>query len=193
MSKWKVGDLGRFRMEDPKRPRFEVIGATKDKESIKVWYGGTKDLQAIPLATFRQDCTNLWELPDTLLARPLWLKEGGTFEFPRDFAFQEPAVRSPSPRREPFTQVPLVGFERIRGTRVEPPSLDVIMVRVGGQQLAIRSLRRDYASVLTKEGVLVLVPVDFIAKHGMQRITRWQRLMSDEDPFSDPDAELFRR
>lgn len=167
--KWQRGDLGRFVSESPKQPRFEVLGRKDD--SILVWYGGKATQDAIPVATFKKDCTNLWEIQEIVPARPVWLKEGAEFELPGQVAARQAEIRD-------------LKYHRLVNTS---------NVLVGGQPLRIRYIRRDYASCMMGD-LLVLIPLPLIVKSGIQRTTRWSRLMSDEDPFEDDprDEDLFK-
>lgn len=173
MTTWRKGDLGRFLAESPKRPRFEVVGI-KEKQ-VEVWYGGNRLSSFIPAETFRRDCINLWELQEIVPVLPSWVKAGSEFEFPA-------------------ATIPLV---RVRHAEITDPRqnnrvTEVATVDLTGHKLIIRHIRRDYASCLLKD-MLVLVPLPTIAKQGVQRVTRWQRLMSDDEPFEvESDDDLFK-
>lgn len=169
--KWRQGDLGRFQAESPKRPRFEVIGVTNGE--VEVWYGGATKTTCIPEKTFRRDCINLWELQEVVPARPTWLKEGASFEFPhgRGVSVRQAEIKDPKSKLLTHTTI----------------------IDLNGQSVTIRSIRRDYTSCLFKD-MLVLVPLPTIAKFGIQRMTRWERVMSDRDAFDEDeeDDDLFK-
>lgn len=158
--------------EGPKRPRFEVVGLSDDKTEVGVWYGGLAKAQTVPRATFLKDCINLWELQEVVPPLPSWVKEGTEFEFPHNSNVTIRQVEIHDPKYKQLTHA--------------------TTVTLSGQKVRIRRIRRDYTSCLVG-GMLVLVPLATIAKFGMQRMTRWDRIMN-EDLFeeADPDDDLFR-
>ena len=173
--KWQRGDLGRFQAESPKRPRFEVIGRTKDHKYVEVWYGGANKATGIPKDTFLRDCSNLWELQEVVPPHPAWLREGAAFEFPHN----KPAVVRQNEIVEPK-------FGRI--THATTADLR-------GQGLTIRRIRRDYASCfIANKGLLFLVPLATVVKLGIQRKSRWDYIASDEEPYEEDtsDDDLFK-
>lgn len=172
MAKWRQGDLGRFFAESPKRPRFEVVGPSADRLSVEVWYGGQPKPETILVDTFKKDCTNLWELQEVVPPLPTWVKEGAMFEFPHSGQVSIRQAEIHDPRYHRLTHA--------------------TTVTLSGQKVQIRRIRRDYTSCLVGP-LLVLVPLATIAKFGIQRLTRWERIMSDEDPFEEEnDDDLFK-
>jgi hypothetical protein len=171
MTSWRKGDLGRFEAENADFPRFEVINATR--EGVTVWYGGSAKTQVIPLEVFKKECVKWWRVKVPLVSSQDWIKPKVRFSL-RDVEVVQ--------AREPSTQ----GKTNWHGF--------VASVRLSGEQLVIRNIRNDYASCdMTSQGILVLVPIHTIVKYGVQIITVWDRLISDEDPFEpefDPFAEL---
>lgn len=182
--RWNRGDLGRFTAEHGKRPRFEVLGPSTDKTAIVVWYGGAPKPQAIPLATFKADCTNLWELQEAVPVLPPWCVEGGMFEFLPNTTHH---VRQAEVIRDR-------GYDphRLFGPRRQ--ELEAIhTVNLEGAPVRIRRIRRDYTSCEVN-GNIALIPLPVVVKFGIQRKSRWNRLGGD-DLFADgddPDEDLFQ-
>ena len=169
---WRRGDLGRFLSESAKRPRFEVIGPSADKRSIVVWYGGMTKTDSVLIETFKRDCTNLWELQEVVPKLQPWVKEGADFEFPAS-------------ARVHIRQYEIMDQKHNILSHVSTADLS-------GKSLRIRRIRRDYTSCDFKD-MLVLVPLPAIAKFGIQRVTRWDMIMSDDDPYEEPnDDDLFK-
>lgn len=166
--KWRRGDLGRFVHEDKSRPRFEVVGGTADRQNIHIWYAGKLEPETLPIETFRKDCVNWWVLHDAVLDRPKWLLPGVTFCFSNDIENVRVAeIRDPvraSPRRGPNL---------------------VVMENLQNEALQIRSIRADYTSCVRADGRLILIPLNFIIRHGFQRKTVYSRIL-EEDVFNDP-------
>lgn len=180
---WKRGDLGRFTAENGKRPRFEVLGPTKDKTGIVVWYGGSSQPQAIPVDTFKRDCTSLWEIQEVVPVLPPWCVEGSTFEFlpnTTNHVRQAEVIRDRGYSKHQVFGPPQRELEAVQTVSLE------------GASLQIRRIRRDFTSCLIRD-TLVLIPLPVVAKFGIQRKDRWSRLVAD-DLFGDddPDVDLFR-
>lgn len=168
---WKRGDLGRFLAENRKRPRFELIGPTADRTAIEVWYGGSTKKDTISKESLKYDCTNVWELQEVVPPRPKWLQEGATFDFPSAVSVRQVEILDPK-------------YHHLT---------NAMSVDLGGRKVRIRRIRRDYASCLVDQ-LLVLVPLVTIVKFGIQRVSRWDRIMSDQDPYEDVegDPSLFK-
>lgn len=159
--------------ESPKKPRFEVIGPTPDKRSVEVWYGGNPKPDTILTETFLKDCINLWELQEIVPPLPTWVKEGTSFEFPHTSKVNIRQAEIIDPK-----------FRRLtHATNID----------LSGQTVILRRIRRDYTSCLFGS-LVVLVPLVIIAKYGIQRRTRWDRIMNDEDEFdaAENDEDLFK-
>jgi ribosomal protein S8E len=164
---WKIGDLGRFSAESSKRPRFELLGRTDDKKSVRIWYGGQTEQTTILVDTFLKDCVKTWELLEIVPARPPWLREKAEFEFPQNAYVSVKQAEIIDPRY---------------GHRTHATSISL-----RGEKVTIRSIRLDYASCFVPSSkVLALVPLVLIIKHGVQRRTRWDVV---EDNLADDDAE----
>lgn len=171
--KWRLGDLGRFRAEDPARPRFEVLGA-KRGQHVEVWYGGSTRSTLIPWDTFLQDCVNWWRWNLTV-SIPDWLKPGAIIILTKHTHVLQAEIKrkASAPHR---LQGPQMHFVDVRG------------------DLQVRSVRHDYASCLVKpRGPLAMVPVQQIADHGYRPLTAWDKLRQDGDMFEVEDdlSDLF--
>lgn len=163
---WKIGDIGRFSAESPKRPRFELVGLTDDKKSVRIWYGGQTEPTTILVATFRKDCVKTWELLEVVPPRPDWLQEKAEFEFPQNA----------------YVSVKQAEILDRYGNRTHATSISL-----RGEKITIRSIRLDYASCFVPSSkVLALVPLVSIIKHGVQRRTRWDAV---EENLAEADAE----
>lgn len=172
---WKVGDIGRFAAESPKRPRFELVGLTDDRRSVQIWYGGQAAPTTILVDTFRKDCVKTWELLEIVPPRPAWLREHAEFEFPQNAYVSVKQAEIIDPKY---------------GHRTHATS-----VSLRGEKVAIRSIRQDYASCFAPAlKVLVLVPLVLIIKHGVQRRTRWDVVEENlaEDDAEELDADIFK-
>ena len=175
MTTWKAGDLGRFRAESVKRPRFEVIDRSADKASIIVWYGGSDKTTLVPIATFRRDCVKDWVLAEIVPPRPSWLQENAEFEFPQNayVSIRQAEVQDIRTRQTTHAQ----------------------SVDVRGEKLQIRRIRNDYAScMLIRTGILVMTPLTVIIQKGLQRRTRWdiveENLVAEDR--AEEDADLLK-
>ncbi len=163
---WKIGDIGRFSAESPKRPRFELVGLTADKRSALVWYSGQKEPTSILVETFRKDCVKTWELLEVVPDRPSWLQAKAEFEFPQNA----------------YVSIKQAEIINKYGARTHATS-----VSLRGEKAVIRSIRLDYASCFVPSTkTLVLVPLVTIIKHGVQRRTRWDVV---EENLAEADAE----
>ncbi len=171
---WKIGDIGRFSAESPRRPRFELLGLTPDKKSVRIWYGGEAAPTHILRDTFRKDCVKTWELFEIVPPRPSWLREKAEFEFPRSA----------------YISVKQAEILDKYGQQTHATSISL-----RGEKLAIRSIRLDYASCFVPSSkVLALVPLALIVKHGMKRRTRWDVVEDNlaEDDVEELDTSIFK-
>lgn len=169
--RWNRGDLGRFKTEDDKSPRFEVVSVTKDKSHVVVWYGGQTTRAHIPIKTFRKDCVNWW-VTATAKAPPEWIKEGQmvTLSAQKGGLWVTQA------------QIPEGRYQKLRSHQ---------QVDLQDANVVIRSVRRDFTSCLVpRTGMLVMVPVPVIAAHGFIAPDRYRMLTDDDvDPFKNDNLE----
>lgn len=168
---WKTGDLGRFTVEDPKRPRFEVLGSKPDR-GIAVWYGGSSKPMFIPDETFRSRCTNTWTI-EVVPPMPSWVTLNAVFKINDE-------------RAAKVTQaVVQQNFSR-----------QIQQVEVQGHDLRIRRIQFDYCSCFDEtDKILVMVPLKIVKLYGLQQKSRWDRLLSDRDIIgeeTDNITELLR-
>ncbi len=165
---WKVGDLGRFSVEDSKRPRFEVLGSRPDR-GIAVWYGGSQRPVYVPEGTFQAKCVNHWNI-DVVPTMPPWVAPRAVF-------------RIDDARAANLTQaVVTAGYSK-----------QISQVDVRGHDLQIRRIRFDYASCFDDQSqCLVMVPLRIILGFGIQTISKFERLMG-EDPFGEDGVEIAQR
>jgi hypothetical protein len=162
---WKVGDLGRFDVEDPKRPRFEVLGS-KPGRGVAVWYGGSKRPVFVPIDTFKAKCVKHWTVEVTPPLLP-WIAKGACF-------------RIDNARAARVTQAEVVyGYSR-----------QIQQVDVKGHDLRIRHIQYDYAACDDEEEkALVMVPLKIITGFGSQVITSYERL-TGPDIFGEDGDEI---
>lgn len=160
MMSWKAGDLGRFKTESDKRPRFEVLGKHPSK-GVAVWYGGDEKPTFIPLDTFTEKSVKHWVI-QLIPALPSWIRPGVAFKI-HDKASAH------------LTQAEI----RIRY------NLETTKVNVYEHALTLRRIQYDYASCFdVQQRCLVMVPIKTIIAHGSQIVTALDRLLQ-EDPFED--------
>lgn len=172
---WKIGDIGRFSAESPRRPRFELVGLTPDNKSVLIWYGGQTEPTSVLRGTFRKDCVKTWELLEIVPPRPPWLREKAEFEFPQNAYVSVKQAEIVEPKY---------------GLRTHATSISL-----RGMKLTIRSIRLDYASCFVPASkVLALVPLVLIIKHGVQRRSRWDVVEENlaEDDAEELDADIFK-
>lgn len=155
--KWRIGDLGRFRSEDARRPRFEVINASK--AGVTVWYGGETKSRVIPLKTFKRDCVNWWDCkainPDAL---PKWFKPGVRFSLHGRGALIQATVRDTKNLAQTFHTVD-----------------------VRNSELKLRRIRFNFASCLAVgEAALIMVDLQDVLRYGYRRLSRWDKLKEDD-------------
>lgn len=196
---WQFGQLGRFTAEDPKKPRFEVVGINKEKRLVKVWYHLERKPTTIPADTFKRDCVNWWEMEAAKgqLPVPEWVKKGSLFQIenalhPVCLDWIKPPLRitvgqTPTPEVDLVSYfMGLVGEEGpgIRQTlEVEKPDFLKATLQVRGTYL-------NYASCIIQESkTLVLVPLQVIAAAGAHRRTVWSRL--GEDLFEEDEDDAY--
>jgi hypothetical protein len=168
---WKVGDFGRFKNEDPKFPRFELISVDKEKSEVTLWYSGAKRPTAVPLATFKEDCENWWNVEILKQPHPPdWLHTGCAFSLD-------------SPHR-----AIVVTVAQIR----EKFNITNQSVDVKGLTLQFRRKRFDYLSCLaeTPARILLLLPLKLVQEFGRPVTTRWDIIrnldvIEKEEDFSD--------
>jgi len=151
---WRVGDFGRFKNENPKFPRFEVLAADKEKGEVDLWYSGSRRSTTIPLATFREDCVNWWNV-NVVEGVPDWVYPGVRFTLE-------------SPHRSVVVTLTQIKAKYSHTDH----SIDVI-----GQPLQFRRRRMDYCScTIVEPGILLLIPLKTIIKYGRPITTRWDLL-----------------
>jgi hypothetical protein len=157
----KVGDIGRYRFENKRHPRFIVVKVLK--KAIQIWYSGAEKSQTVPRETFYADCTDVWTVE--VADRPIWLKPGAKFQFDKG-VFVTLAKIVDDPRRPRST--------------TQEDRLDLT-----GQMLEVYSFRADHAACLVPGlKTMVLIPIRVIASDGYQTRTRWDRIL-DEDELDD--------
>lgn len=170
---WHIGDFGRFAIESPKFPRFEVIAATKTE--VQVWYSGQTALTTIPKRTFLDDCVKWWRVE--LIEKPLpkWLYEGGSFSLESPATVVNVILTQISDRATP-------GFL--------PRAHTIHGIDLTGRPLTFRRRQGDYISCLTgKPQTLVLVPIKTILTFGRSSRNRWDFLRTTD--IVDPDEDDF--
>jgi len=164
---WKVGDLGRFSVEDPKRPRFEVLGS-KPGHGVAIWYGGSFKPVFVPVETFYSRCVKHWSI-DVVPPRQPWIAKGASFKIE-------------DPRAAQLTQAEIAyghGYSR-----------QIHKVNVRGHDLRIRHIQLDYASCDDEhEKALVMVPLKIIVNFGIRVLTIYERL-TGPDIFGEDGDEI---
>lgn len=170
--KWKVGDFGRFLMEDPKRPRFEVIRGVRGR-GVEVWYGGSRQTTIIPPDVFRSDCTKVWAWRS--VDSPNWIRPGVSLLIHSKGAISQANI--------------LIQWTGGRKHRSEDGH-----VETKGQTFLVRQIHHDYVSCLaTPSGVLALIAVEDVVRFGFQQVSAWDRISQEEDwmnPYSLDDDDL---
>ena len=163
---WKVGDLGRFIVEDKKRPRFEVLGS-KPGRGIAVWYGGSARPVWVPEDTFKTKCVSFWDMEVVPRPLPAWVAPKAIFHITDE-------------RAANVTQAVV----QVKWNR------QISSVDVQNHDLQIRRIRYDYASCFDQEAkILVMVPLKIILGFGSQVLTKLDRLLGD-DPFGEDGDEI---
>lgn len=163
---WKAGDLGRFTVEDSKRPRFEVLGSKPDR-GVAVWYGGSAKPLFIPYETFRSRCTNAWTI-EVVPPMPPWVSVNAVFKLNDD-------------RVARLTQAVIK----------QNYSQQLQVVDVQGHDLRIRRIQFDYCSCFDEMShILVMVPLKIVKLYGSQQVSRWDRLLSDHDIIGEETDEI---
>lgn len=153
---WKVGDLGRFSVEEARRPRFEVLGS-KPGRGVAVWYGGNPKPVFVPEDTFKSRCVNTWNI-EVVPKMPPWVLPNTVFKITDDRAAKvtQAVIKS--------------GYHR-----------QISQVEVKGHDLRIRRIQYDFASCFDESAkLLILIPLKIIAGFGIQQISRWDRLLSSD-------------
>lgn len=162
---WKVGDLGRFDVENTRRPRFEVLGS-KPKHGIAVWYGGSNRPVFVPIDTFRTRCVKNWEM-DVVLPLPDWANKGACF-------------RLDDPRAANVTQAEVVTKYHRQLSQVD----------VRTHTLRIRQIRFDYTSCFDEDAkLLVMVPIKIISTFGIRVMSAADHL-TGKDIFGEDGDEI---
>jgi hypothetical protein len=162
---WKVGDLGRFSVEDSKRPRFEVLGLNPNK-GIAVWYGGSERPVFVPVDTFKTKCVSHWNM-DVVPPLPAWIAPKAVF-------------RIDDPRAANLTQAVVTSGYRKQISQVD----------VRGHELQVRRIRFDYTSCYDNTShCLVMVPLRILLGFGTQVLSKFDRLMG-ADPFGEDGDEI---
>ncbi len=168
---WRKGQLGRFKSESPKNPRFEVLGSDKGRGGVSIWYSFTKDPVVIPFDTFKKDCVNWWQV-SVVNTVPSWIKKGAEFQLKR--------LEATISRYSHRWRVPWELPHEIRESFYE-------------DTLTLRGTHHDFASCFWEtQGLLVLLPLQMVIDLGYQRTTSWDRILSDDDPFTNPETEIER-
>jgi hypothetical protein len=196
---WKRGQLGRFKAENPRTPRFELLGVDKEKRLVRVWYNLKKRPTTIPVDTFKKDCVNWWEVSSTKgqVEVPDWVKKGSLFQIedfrhPTCLQWLRPKMNLKWDKRDLFLHEDSQFLEQLHSilggedyhaglttTSVEEPTFRK-------QNLQIRSVYLNYTScTIEGSGALLLVPLQVVAAAGVRRTTAWTRLV--EDPFEEAD------
>lgn len=154
---WKVGDLGRFLVEEPRRPRFEVLGSKPDRGTA-IWYGGNPKPVFVPRDTFLAKCVNTWTI-EVVPQLPDWIAPNAVFK-----VVDERAAK--------VTQAVIKqGY-----------NTQISQVNVRGHDMRIRRIQYDYCSCFDEsEKVLVMVPLKILIGFGLPQRSRWDRLLSSED------------
>jgi hypothetical protein len=154
---WKVGDLGRFEVEEANRPRFEVLGS-KPERGVAIWYGGSSRPVFVPHDTFKARCLNTWTI-EVVPPMPPWVAPNAVFKIGDE-------------RAAKITQAVIKqNFSR-----------QIQQIDVQGHDLRIRRIQYDYCSCfdeMTK--TLVMVPLKIVKHFGGHLMSRWDRLLSDHD------------
>lgn len=155
---WRIGDFGRFAIESPKFPRFEVISSDKTKGEVTVWYSGQVKKTVIPRETFLEECVNWWEVDSVKplpIVWPEWLSEGSVFTI------------SGWHRSLPIV---VTAFKYQYHTTTEA-------VDVKGRTLTYRRRQRNYISCTAENPKLfLLIPAATALEHGRPIKTRWDML-----------------
>lgn len=165
--RWRKGDLGRFEVEDPNAPRFEVISVSKERNEVSIWYGGQESPTTVPIDTFRKDCVNWWVT--ATINPPEWLEPGVTL-----------GITGPG-----FLTQAIVAELR-RGRKKKTHLHQQVDIRKA--LLRVRSIRKDYAScVMSTTGQLLMVPTVVIEMFGHISRSRYAVVSGGDDPFEvDP-------
>ena len=173
--RWRRGDLGRFEVEDPNAPRFEIVGVNREGDEVTVWYGGQETPTTIPLKTFRKDCVNWW-VTTAVKDPPAWVQPGVTISI-TGHRF--------------LTQAKVADGRLSKGAwqrNLKNKSFQHEQVDIGKALLVVRSIRKDYASCLMPAtGQLILVPLKIIEENGHLSRSKYAVLSGGDDPFeTDP-------
>lgn len=162
-SLWRAGMLGRFEVEDSKRPRFEVLGKNP-KRGVAVWYGGNEKPVFVPEDVFKSRCVPHWEIEVVPPLEP-WIKKDAVFSLsdPRAARLTQAVVKS--------------GYNQ-----------QISQVDVLNHDLQLRAIQYDYASCFDRQTkILVMVPLKRIVQFGLQVQTRLDRLLGEDPLGDDPD------
>ena len=186
--KWKKsGDLGRYLIDDPIRPKFETLRANK-QEGVVVWYHLAKNSTNIDPGRFRKESTNQWALDSTVyrngrdLASPtsteiatiLGLRKGLTFQMdsiglPLPWMTKEDRLKTDC-RQWEVPLPSLVGCSEAERTRDT----------VAGKQLTVRVVTLNYVSCsITSLNTIVLIPSLYLVRYGRPHTTMWDLLLED--------------
>lgn len=171
---WSVGDFGRFEIESPKFPRFEVISATKTE--VEVWYSGSTHTKVIPKQTFLDDCVRWWDVELVDEPLPKWLYPGGSF-----------TLESPTGVIQvTLAQIPSMALKDRYVSRLD----SIHGVDVKGRTLTFRRKQGDHISCLTGDPqTLLLIPFKTVLKYGRSRMTRWDFMRTRD--IVEPDEDDF--
>lgn len=165
---WRIGDFGRFKIESPKYPRFEVISSDKQKGEVTVWYSGRAEPTVIPRETFLEDCVNWWHLDKVVREDeiPKWLIEGCQFTLQAN-----------------TRALNIILTEFKEDYRTTTSSYDVNHMR-----LTFRRRRLNYLSCeVEATKVLLLVPVQEVLVNGKSTRSRWDMIRKRD--ILDPEEE----
>jgi len=155
----KIGEIGRFRSENDKHPRFVVVKVLRTV--VQIWYSGALKTQTVPLQTFKTDCINGWNVD--IIEHPPWLKPKAKLRLDGWITLAH--------------VVDDLRFPRTSG-RTERMNLT-------GHDLEVFSVYHDHAACLAPSlRTIVLVPIKVIHQRGSRDRTRWDRILED-DEFDD--------
>jgi hypothetical protein len=178
---WKVGQLGRFKTESSRFPRFELIGVDKARRLVRVWYNLEKKPTMIPVDTFKKDCVHWWEMAKINYTVPDWVKKGALFQI--ESFEHEACLQWLKPDRKMVIITPenvLLNeqIKRLLGSPFDDFSPNT--VTPAKQTFQIRSVCFDHTScAIQGSGELLMIPLRVVSEAGVRRRTVWSRLADD--------------
>lgn len=181
---WRIGDFGRFRLENRKYPRFEVIASDKAKNSVAVWYSGEYRPRVINRDTILRDCENFWDveiIPQESV--PEWVSVGNHF-------LLSAQLRS---LNLTLTEIQQDVKRRMRGEYPDYTTKSHV-IDVNNRKFTIRRRRGDYVSCMSLDSPkqLLLIPLQMVISHGQlykEPLTIWD-MIGNRD-ILDPDEPEF--